>query len=165
MTILGISVGTTRTGVCVLKNGILLDRHIHNYQATWSDNKLRIVTERYKRYILKRNVTAIIVKIPPLKKHTKAITKIIKRVEALAKEYSCEFDLVTKTEIKHITAMRSTNELIEYARRLYPELIAMYEKGKANDHSYYQKLYEAILAAHIYQERQRVRAEQLAHTT
>jgi RNase H-fold protein (predicted Holliday junction resolvase) len=162
MTILGISIGTTRTGVAVLKDGVLLDRHIHNYQATWSDIKLRIITSRYKQYILKRNVTAIIVKIPPLKKHTKSITRILKRIEALAEEYHCEFDLVTKRELKDVTGMRSTSDLIEFARRLYPELIAMYEKGKANDHSYYRKLYEAILAAHIFQERQRIRAERMA---
>ncbi|WP_419788825.1 hypothetical protein HDF24_11325 [Mucilaginibacter sp. X4EP1] len=165
MTILGISVGTTRTGVCVLKDEILLDRHIHSYPAAWSDNKLRIIANRYRQYVLKHNVTAIIVKIPRLKNHTKAISQLLKRIEALATEYHCEFDLITKSELKDVTGMRSTSELIEYARQLYPELVAMYDKGKANDHSYYQKLYEAILSAHIFQERQRVRAQRLAQTT
>jgi len=163
MTILGISIGTTRTGVCVLKDGQLLDRHIHNYKTAWSDAKLRKIVNSYRRYILKRNVTAIIVKIPPLNKHTPAVGRILNRIEALAKEYSCEFDLVTKSEIKHSTSIRSTNELVKYARLLYPELAAMFEKGKANDHNYYKKIYEAVLAAHVFQERQRIRAEQIAN--
>ena len=165
MTILGISIGTTRTGVCILKDGVLLDRHIHNYQDLWSENKLRIIINRYKQYILKRNVTAIIVKIPPLKKHTKPITQILKRIEALAKEYHCEFDLITKSEMKYITGVRSTNELIKYTLLLYPELTATIEKGGQNDHSYYKKLYEAILCAYIYKERQYNRAQQIANAT
>ena len=165
MTILGISVGTTRTGVCVLKDGTLLDRHIHSYHSAWSDHKLRVIMNQYKRHILKRNVTAIIVKIPPLKKHTPAISRILKRLEALAREYGCEFDLVTKSELKQSLHVRSTSELILYVRQLYPELRALFEKGAANnDHGYYTKLYEAVAAAYFFEKRLQMRPEQ-ANTT
>jgi RNase H-fold protein (predicted Holliday junction resolvase) len=164
MTILGISIGTSRTGICILKDGVLLDRQIHNYTATWSDNKLRIITKRYKQYILKRNVSAIVVKIPPINKHTKAIKQILKKIEGLATEYYLEFDLVTKSEIKHTLHLRSTDEIIKYALQLYPEINYMHEKGKSKDDTYYNKLYEAVLAAHVYQQRQLVRAEQIAHS-
>jgi RNase H-fold protein (predicted Holliday junction resolvase) len=165
MTILGISIGTTRTGVCVLKDGTLLDRYVHSYHYQWSDHKLRIIVNRYKRYILKHNVTAIIVKVPPLKKHTPAIARILKRLEALAKDYDCEFDLTTKSELKHSLHARSTNELILLARHAYPELAPLFEKGAANDHRYYKKLYEAVAAAHFFQGRLLIRAEQIARTT
>jgi RNase H-fold protein (predicted Holliday junction resolvase) len=153
MTILGISMGTTRTGVCVLRDGVLIDRQVHNYHTVWSDNKLRIIINRYRQYIRKRHIQAIIVKIPPPRKHTKAITQILKRLEALAKEHGCSFDLITKREIKEVLGLHSTTALNECARLLYPELMFVYEKGEINDHSYYKKLFEAVLAAHIFQER------------
>jgi len=163
MTILGISIGTTRTGVCILNDDVLLDRHIHNYRSAWSDHKLRVIINRYKQYILKNNVSAIIIKIPPLKKHTKPITQILKRLEALAKEYYIDFDFITKSEIKHVINVRSTTELIKYTTLLYPELEAVYDNGTQKD-SYYKKLYEAVLCAHIFKERQKVRAQQQAST-
>jgi hypothetical protein len=57
--------------------------------------------------------------------------------------------------------MHTTDELIEYTKRLYLELFALHEMGIANGHSYYKKRYEAILSAHVYQERQRVKELQL----
>jgi RNase H-fold protein (predicted Holliday junction resolvase) len=162
MTILGISIGTIRTGICVLKDGTLLDRHIHNYDDVWSTDKLRIIMNRYRGYITKHNVTAIMVKIPPVDKHTKPITRMLKKIERLAKRHDCLFDLITKGELKSFTGTRSTSELIECTRRLYPELSPLFEKGKQ---SYYKKLFEAVLSAHIFKEWQRRRAIRLAHTT
>lgn len=157
MTILGISIGTTRTGVCVMRDGVLLDRQMHNYYTVWSETKLRIILNRYKHYILKRKVQAIIVKIPPPRKHTKAITLLLKRVEALAKEHHCSFDLITKKEIAHALNLHSSTALNEYARLLYPELIFCYEKGADNDHKYYKKVFEAVLSAHIFEKRQQLK--------
>jgi len=161
MTILGISVGTTRTGMCILKDGVLVDRRIHDYRRTWSDSKLRVIIRDYRHYILKYNVGAIIVKISPLKKHTPALRQVLKRLEGLAAEYNILFDLITKTERKSITGTRSTSELIDYTRRLYPELNILFDKGASNEHSYNKKLFEAVLSAHVFQEKQRIRALQI----
>jgi len=161
MIIFGISIGTMNTGVCVLQDGHLLDRHIHKFSTSWSEAKFRIIMKRYRQYLQKYSITAIVIKVPPVHKHTKAIARILKGIEALAKEYYCEFDLFTKSELKSITCMRSTDELIEYTKRLYPGLATLHKKGTANRHSYYKKMFEAILSAHVYQERQIVRAVQL----
>lgn len=164
MTIFGISIGTKRTGICVLIDGVLIDRNIHTFPDIWSEKKLHFILKCYKRYIIKRKVDAIIVKIPPPKKHTGPINQLMKGIEALAKEHNCEFDLTTKKEIKNITNLRNTNSLIEYTRLLYPELLPVFLKGVNDDHNYFKKMYEAILSANIYQERQRVRALQIERT-
>lgn len=165
MTILGISVGTTRTGMCILKDDVLVYGRVRDYRKVWSDAKLRVIIRDYRHYILKYNVSAIIVKISPLNKHTPALRKVLKRLEGLAAEYGITFDLTTKSELKHSLHLRSTNELILYARQLYPELAPLFEKDAASDHRYYKKLYEAVLAAHFFQKRLLIRAEQTAHTT
>ena len=162
MTVLGISLGTSRTGVCVLKDDILFDRHVHSYHDVWSATKLRAIINRYRQYVTKHNVTAIMVKIPPLDTHSKPLTRMVKHLERLAKRHDCMFDLITKGELKDFTGTRSTSGLIECTRRLYPELSPLFEKGKQ---SYYKKLFEAVLSAHIFKERQRKRALRLAPTT
>lgn len=148
-----------------MHDGVLLDRNIHNYDAAWSDTKLRIILNRYKRYVVKYEVRAIIIKVPPPRKQTPAIRQIIRKLEALAGKHGCTFDLITKSEMKHVLRLRSTSAFIECARMLYPELSALYEKGARNGHGYYKKLYEAVLSAHIFEERQRAKALQAAHTT
>ena len=158
MTVLGISIGTSRIGVCILQDDVLLDRHVHDYPTLWSDTKLRMILSRYRQYLHKYQVNAVIVKVPPVQRHTKALLRLIRRTEALAKEYYSEFDLITKSEIKHTLNLRSTNEIIKYAAVLYPQLSALYRKGIRTNHSYYKKLYEAVLAAHIYKERQNAKA-------
>lgn len=165
MTILGISIGTTRTGVCVLKDGQLLDREVHNYLRSWSEAKQRIIVNRYRQYIKRHGVTAIMVKIPPLRRHTKPITRLLKDIESLAREHDCLFDLITKKELKHRTSTRSTGELIDYARRLYPELSPLFEKGVPTEYMYYKKLFEAVLAAHVFNEMQQARAARMGTTT
>jgi RNase H-fold protein (predicted Holliday junction resolvase) len=154
MTSLGISIGTTRTGVCVLKDNELLDWQVHDFQMKWSPYKLRIITNLYKQYIQKHKVTSIVVKMPPLKAHTIALTQIRKRIEVLAKAHNCTYTTITKSDIKRLSDLRNTNSLIEYARMRYPVLIHVFEKGLNNEHRYYKKLYEAVLSAHLLKEGQ-----------
>lgn len=152
MTILGISVGTSRTGVCVLRDGTLLERQVHDFPTQWSDTKLRIVLNRYRRYLHKYNVNAVVIKIPLVDPKRKALMRLIRRVEALAKEYECEYDLMTRSDLKRTYSLRSTDEIIKFTVRLYPELNPLYNKGILTSQAYYKKLYEAVLASHIYQE-------------
>ena len=165
MTILGISIGTTRTGVAVLKDDVLLDRQIHRNERVWSDNKLRMILNLYKQYVVKRSVQAIVVKIPPPKKLTPPLKRLLRRIEALAKKHGCDFDLTTKNELKHVTGVRSTIELVKYTTLLYPELAPVFDKGVDNNHMYHRKLFEAVLSAYIYSGRQQLKSERIKNTT
>jgi len=158
MTIFGISVGTDRCGICILQDGVLLDIQVHSFQTLWSEEKSHKIIKRLRYYLHAYPIHAIILKVPPLKQHTPAITKLLRKIERLANEYYCEFDLITKTELKGYSLMRKNSELIKYTKLLYPDLTAIYEKGAATGHGYYKKIYEAVLAAHIYQERKRLKS-------
>jgi RNase H-fold protein (predicted Holliday junction resolvase) len=157
MIIFGISIGTTRTGVAILKDGALQCAEIHRFMTPWSDEKLAKIINQYRQYIEKYKPTAIMVKVPPSSKHNGAIKAVMAKIELLAEEYNCALDFITKSELKDRTGMRTTAELIEWTKRLYPDLAALYEKGQSNDHNYYKKLYEAVLSAHVYQQMQSLR--------
>jgi RNase H-fold protein (predicted Holliday junction resolvase) len=150
MTILGISIGTTQTGVCVLKKGVLLDWQIHAFKHAWSKHKLHRIIQQYRRYIVKHNVNAIMVKVPQLTKDSKELASIRTKLVILAKEHNCAIDFILKSEIKERLTLQNTTEIVELARREYPVLEPVYKKGVHNKHSYYQKLYEAVLGAHLY---------------
>jgi RNase H-fold protein (predicted Holliday junction resolvase) len=157
MTVLGISIGTVRTGVCVLQNDTILDRHIHVFDATWSENKLRIIMNRYEQYFQKYRPGAVMLKVPPSKYHKLAVAVIIKGLDRLAKKYDCMFDLITKGEIKDALCMESSQDMGMYAATLYPDLARLYEKDKGGIRNYNKKLYEAVLCAHIYKEWLRIK--------
>ncbi len=152
MTILGISIGTTQTGVCVLKDGELIDWQIHEFKHVWTENKLRIIIQQYKRYIVRHNVNAVMVKIPQLNKESKGLRSIRNKLVALSKKHNFKIDFILKSEIKERLILNNTNEIIELAKRLYPALEHVYKKGVHNSHSYYKKLYEAILGAYLYKQ-------------
>jgi hypothetical protein len=165
MTIFGISIGTSRTGVCVLQDGKLVEAHVHDYPAPWSDKKLKKILNRYRQYLQRYPVTDVIVKIPSKSGLSNEVRRLMRRTEALAAEYYCKYDLTTKIEIKGTLLLRSTDEVIRYAREAYPQqLTAIYSKGIATNHAFHRKLYEAVLAADIYQERRRVRKQQMENT-
>jgi hypothetical protein len=154
-------VGTARTGIAVLRDGRLIDRGIHNYPDAWSGTKLHVILSRYERYVVRRGVDAIVVKVPPLRKHTPRLTAIIEGIGALAAKHRCTFDIATKSEIKRDLGLRSTAQLIGHVRGLYPEVAAQYDRGRKNAHEYYARLYEAIICARLYGDRQQL----LAHST
>jgi hypothetical protein len=167
MTIIGISLGTSRTAVCIIRDGELLEEelHLHAFDAQWSEKKLHDIAKAYRKYLRKYPVTGIMVKIPPLDRHTGPITALLARVESLAGEYGCKYDLITKSELKHFTGLHSTNEIVELSRRLYPVLEPLYQKGRANGHSYNGKIFEAVLSAHVFRQWQLRRETGTAHTT
>jgi hypothetical protein len=152
MTILGISIGTTQTGVCVLKEGVLLDWQVHAYKQAWSDHKLHLIIQQYKRYIVKHNVNAIMVKIPQLNKRSKEINSIRNKLLVLARKHDCKIDFILKSEIKGRLILQNTDEMIDIAVNYFPVLKHVYEKGVHNKHFYYKKLYEAVLGAYLYRE-------------
>ncbi|TCC93688.1 hypothetical protein EZ428_02655 [Pedobacter frigiditerrae] len=154
MTILGISVGTTRTGIAVIKNGVLLSREMHNFDAVWSKKKLNAIIKLYRHYVEKAEVTGIIIKVPPLSKHDKPIKSIIRGIERLALKYGCEHDYITKREIKERMALRRTDELIKFTLKIYPNLGSLPENRTNNYRNYSTKLYEAVLSAHLFYKRQ-----------
>lgn len=156
MTILGISIGTTQTGVCVVKKNVLIDWQVHEFMRVWSKHKLYLIIQQYKRYIVKHNVNAIMVKIPPTSSTSKPLAQIQKKLVILANKHNCTIDFILKSEIKDRLALQNTDEIIELAVRNYPVLEHMYNKGVHNNHSYYKKMYEAVLGAQLYSEMHKI---------
>lgn len=146
MTVLGISVGTRTTGICVLEDGKLIDANLHEYHEPWSDTKLHIIIKQYQRYIRKYNVIAVMIMVPPAENHSQEIKRIMKAVDKLAQRYHCEFDLTTNLELKSTYDLSVNEDVPRKVKALFPELATSESK-------HFKRFYEAILTAYFYQER------------
>lgn len=165
MIIFGISIGTSRTGVCIVQDGKLIYAHVHDFRGPWSDNKQRIILNTYRKYFRQYAITDVMIKIPYGPECSKQVQRLRHRVEKMAAEYYCPFDFTTKSEIKGTFVLKSTEEIVKFATRMYPQLSALYEKGIATKHSFYIKLYEAVLAAAVYEQKYKARQKRKEITT
>ncbi|WP_367914588.1 hypothetical protein [Leadbetterella sp. DM7] len=151
MTILGISVGTTLTGVCIMQRGKLIDWQAHKYQTKWSDEKLQAIVNQYREYFKNNRINAVMVKVPPLRYHNEEITLILQKLEEIVRKYGItKYDLITQVEIKNKFLIRNTDELIECTVKKFPVLQQTFRKGEHNNHKYYRKIYEAVMSAYIF---------------
>ncbi|MDN3581878.1 hypothetical protein [Mucilaginibacter flavus] len=157
MTTFGISLGTRQTGVCIIKDEVLYIAQVHNFIDPWSRTKLTKIINRYREYIKKYNVTDIMVKVPHSSQQKGSIKELMDKVVALAKEYGCDIDFITKDELKGFTRIKKTAELLDWTRRQYPDLNAYYERALTKSKYYYEWSFEAVLAAHVYQKKKVLR--------
>ncbi|MBD1363473.1 hypothetical protein IDJ77_06600 [Mucilaginibacter sp. ZT4R22] len=157
MIILGISLGTSRTGICILDNEKILAKNVHDYPVPWSDTKLRAILSNFRSYFKRYAIIGVIVKVPPPSRHTPALKRLMRRIEALARDHYCEVDFITKAEIKGTYVLQSTDEIIQFATKMHPELLELYQRGIKSNHKFHKKLYEAVLAAHIFYNRLKVK--------
>lgn len=153
MTILGISIGTRCTGVCVLEDGVLKDANIHRFDDIWSETKLHVIINRYKRYVRRYGVTTIIIKMPPGNSHTKALCLVKKRIEQLAGRFYCDLSTITRKEVQATLEVATIDKMVECTLKAYPEFVNTYERQRRHRHSKFRKLHEAVLAAHIAHQR------------
>ncbi|QEC77382.1 hypothetical protein [Mucilaginibacter ginsenosidivorax] len=127
--------------------------------SPWSDEKLIKIINSYREYVVKYSPQAIVVKVPPVVHHSPEIKIIMAEIGLLAKKHGCEFDFITKDELKEATNTDNTQSLIERTVLLYPELNEVFERGPKS-YLYYQRLYEAVLSARIYEEWARIKEVQ-----
>ncbi|MGZ3814079.1 MAG: hypothetical protein ACXVJG_19210 [Mucilaginibacter sp.] len=151
MVILGISIGTRSSGIAILDNGELTAWNTLSFRNVWSERKADKIVAKYDAYLKKHKVTAVVLKIPPFTHHTEAILSLIKRIQEMVVYHGCMVEYTTKAEIKQaLPEARNTKDLINHAATLYPILAVEQTQELANKNSYHDKMFEAVIVAHLY---------------
>jgi len=148
-----------------MQGGTVLEAEVHRFDDRWSPTKAHLIIDRYRRYARRYGVTAIMVKVPPARMHSAAVRSLMERTERLARQLYCDFDFITKSEIRSTLGFDTVAEIASYVQRTYPELTITYKEGALNEKASYRKLHEAVLAAEIFQKRLRERATHIPKTT
>jgi RNase H-fold protein (predicted Holliday junction resolvase) len=134
MVVLGISLGTTTTGIAVLNDGELIYWHTHSFRDKWSPDKAALITSRYGNYVSQYKPKKVVVKIPPVYHHSGAIKQLLEKIKELFSY--------------HIPEVANHNQLMAYAIEHYPILLPEYEQAMAGKNNYHAKLFDAVIAAH-----------------
>lgn len=156
MRILGISLGTRDSGIALISHGQLIHWKTHAFHEAWSEDKLNDILIRYDRYITKYQVRHVAIKIPPATHHTKAFLTLLKNLSELVQYRGCMVTCQTKADIKGmVPEVVNTESLMEYVVRQYPILLPEQAQERNCRQPYHVKMFEAVLAAHVYMERMR----------
>lgn len=151
MKILAISLGTRDSGVALLSHGQLVHWKMHTFHGTWSTDKLNGILVRFDRYITRHRVAHVVIKIPPSTHHTKAFLTLLKQLSELVQYRGCMIACHTKEDLKALVPeVTNTITLMEYVTRYYPILSPEQAQELASRQPYHIKMFEAVLAAHVY---------------
>jgi RNase H-fold protein (predicted Holliday junction resolvase) len=156
MIILGISIGTRSSGIAILDNGRLEAWNTLSFRNAWSEKKATKIVSKYEKYLKKHTVTVVVLKIPPLTHQTEAILTLMEKVREIVSYHGCMVEHKTQTDIKvAIPEIKNGRDLINHTAKLYPALIPKLNKELLNRNSYHDKMFEAVLVAHLVTEKSR----------
>ncbi len=156
MVILGISIGTRSSGIAILDNGRLVAWNTLSFRNVWSEKKAERIVAKYDAYLRKHKVTCVVLKIPPFTHHTEAVLSLIKKVQEMVVYHGCMVEYTTKAEIKAaIPEVKNTQTLMHKAASLYPVLIPEHQQELQNKNRYHDKMFEAVIVAHLYKSKSR----------
>jgi RNase H-fold protein (predicted Holliday junction resolvase) len=151
MVILGISIGTRISGIAILDDGKLIAWNTLSFRNVWSEQKADNIINRYDAYLKEHRVKVVVFKIPPLTHQTTAIVNLLIRLQEIIARHGCMVEYRTKAEIKvAIPEARNTRDLVDYAATLYPVLAPEHSQERNIKNSYYVKMFEAVIVAHLH---------------
>ena len=154
MVVLGISIGTRITGIATINNTELIAWQSHSFPSQWSKAKMSQIISRYEKYIKMYKATMVVIKIPRLSHHNKAIQSLLERLNSIVSAHGCILDYTTLNEIKaRLPFIRNASNIQDYSLKEYPVLLPEYSRERENKKPYHHKMFEAVLIAHLWKDR------------
>jgi hypothetical protein len=154
MVVLGISIGTRVTGIAIINNTELIAWQSHTFPAQWSKAKMDQIITRYEKYIRTHKVTMVVIKIPRLSHHNKALQNLLSKLRSLIAFHGCLMDYTTLNEIKAtLPQIQNASDIQDHTLNQYPVLLPEYSRERVNKKPYHHKMFEAVLIAHLWKDR------------
>lgn len=154
-TILGVSLGTRSSGVAVINHRELLHWQTHSFPEIWSKEKAETILSRIVPHITRHKVETVVIKIPPVTHQTDALMAILKRLLSSIQYHGCMVQVTTKREIKALVPeVTNKGTLLRYVTDLYPSVVPEAEQESNRKEPYHLRMFEAILTAHLYKQKE-----------
>jgi len=153
--VLGLSLGTQKIGVAVLKNKLPIVHKVAAFNSRWSERKLQSIIRSIARVRINNHVTAVSVKIPRQSHHTVALQTLITALKEKYKAADIPFHICTIRELKShgITEGRNNKkQLVRAMASKYPDLYPKAAKEQRSRIAYHTKMFEAVAAAELFLE-------------
>lgn len=150
MVILGISIGTRSSGIAILEDKKLVSWNTVSFKSTWSEKKSEEIIGKYEKYLRTHKVQVVVLKIPRISHRTEAILNLLKKIQSIIAYHGCMVEYTTQADIKTaIPEIRNSRTLINHTAELYPQLVPTLHRELVNKNSYHDKMFEAVLVAHL----------------
>lgn len=151
---LGISIGTRVTGIAIINDTELIAWQSHTFPAQWSKAKMEQIINRYEKYIRTHKVTMVVIKIPRLSHHNNALKNLLSKLRSLIAFHGCLMDYTTLNELKNTLPIQNSFDIQTFIVHQYPVLLPEYNRERVNRRPYHQKMFEAVLIAHLWKDRE-----------
>ncbi len=151
--VLGISIGTRKIGIAVMKSNRLLEWKVCSFKGPWSKEKLRQIIETIKKEAQPFPITALALKIPSIVHHTESLQALILAIHQYCTAEMLSLQVYSLPELKAelTTDGRKTKKaLVKHVAEKYPELHNICKKEHQNRNKHYTKMFEAIAAAELF---------------
>lgn len=151
--VLGISIGTRKLGVGVIKDGELLDWRVTVFKGIWSNHKLSRIIRYIELYALRYQVLSIALKVPSLIDSSPGLQPLITTVIEQCSRDQINVGTYRIEDLKRycFPDERSNKKaLTQYLLDKFPEIYSAARKEKQNRNPYYTPMFEAIIAALVH---------------
>lgn len=151
--VLGISVGTRKLGISIMKDGELLDWKVTVFKGQWSQAKLASIVRYIDRCATKYQAQVIVLKVPSLVESSPGLQTLITEIKTY---FTQKQNTVLQYRISDLKRFCFPNErsnkkaFVDYIEEKFPEVHCAIKKEKRNRNPYYTPMFEAIIASQVY---------------
>lgn len=153
--VLGVSLGTQKVGIAVIKHNKLLVEKVAKFDYRWSEKKLFDIIRAIDKTRWGNDVTALSIKVPPASHHTQGLKALISEVIRYYKTKDIDFHICTIKELKAHginESRKNKKQLVQDMAERYPDLLPKAHKELTSHIAYYIKMFEAVAAAELFLE-------------
>lgn len=154
MVVLGISPGTRSTGIAVLNESKLVRWQRLSFPKKWSKEKLHCILNAITSWIDLHKIETIAVKIPDELPISEAYIQLVGAINVLCENKNIRPTYYTLSEIKQrYDSKNKINKhcLVNFLLEYFPELQIHLQNADSRKKIYYEKVFEAVAAAHCFQ--------------
>jgi len=155
--ILGISSGTRSIGLAMMRNGDLVDWKVKTFKGEWSKDKLEYILRQLDAICRYYSVTAIALKKVDPSKGSRQLEVLTAGIIKLARRKRIPIDTYTIHDLHSVADGRyrsAKKSIAEFVLDTYPTLRREYLRERNNKREYYTKMFEAVVCAHIRNEKE-----------
>jgi len=154
--VMGMSLGTQKIGIVVLQNNLPIVHKVAAFNGRWNEQKLHTILRSIASVRVRNHVTAVSIKIPRPSHHTAGLKALIGAIKEKYKAANIPLHICTIKELKAhgITEGRKNRKQLVQAMAIkYPDLYTKAVKSQQSPIAYHTKMFEAVAAAELLQNR------------
>lgn len=148
--VLGLSLGTRKIGIAVIKNGDLKDWCVKEFKGPWNKIKLQAITFALLKPCQLYGINTVAIKTPKQNGEQVGLRRLILEMKLYAKVNNTRISYYSRDKIKHHYCGSKKVPFMEVIKAITSrkkELVHAFQKEQKNLNGYYDSMFEAVAVA------------------